>query len=142
MKQNNLILLKKLVVYDVKLYCDVNYTTANRQQCLDNITIWSHIRQLKLSSSECSVLYIGKNISNFNHTVNDTILPQSTCSTDLSVYVDHLFVLMFILKKCKKAKQRSALILVFNQEIVLSRLKHLLIMLVILWTLLIVHEHY
>ena len=63
------------------------------------------------------------------YTINEMILPQSTCNTDSGVKVDHLVVFDdHIDKICKKAKQRLGLILigVFNLKMLLCLLWHLL----------------
>ena len=75
-----------------RLYSNVNTTTASLRLCIYNIVIWASIWQLKLSSSKCSVLSIGKNISNYMYAINDSIHPQLTCSTDFDIEVGHLLV--------------------------------------------------
>ena len=102
----------KLFADDVKLYSEV-YSTSNDnlQIWLNNIVIWADLWQLKLFSSKCSVLSIGKSVINTVYTINDTKFWKVVSNTDLWFDIDSF--LMFdqhIDKMSNKAKQRAAII--------------------------------
>ena len=68
--------------------------------------------QLKLSSSKCSVLQLGKICVNYSYAINDVILPLVKNMFDLEITVDYnLDFKLYVNTICFKAKQRPSLIL-------------------------------
>ena len=68
--------------------------------------------QLKLSTSKCSVLQLGKICVNNSYAINDVILPLIKNMFDLAITVDNnMDFKLHVNNICVKAKQRTSLIL-------------------------------
>ena len=91
------------------------------------------------TQTKCSVLSIAKNIFKFYvHYLIRFSNNQPVALTSVMKWTIYLFFYAHIDKVCKKAKQRSALILsVLNQNILLYWFEHLLLMLDLIWTMLV-----
>ena len=110
-QRSNIIL--KLFADEVKLYSEV-YSTSddNLQIWLNNIVKWADLWQLKLSSSKCFVLPIGKSMVNTVYKINETRLLKAVSNTDLGVEIYSFLIFdQHIDKTCNTAKQRAAIIL-------------------------------
>ena len=82
------------------------------QHCLDLICNWANTWQLKLSSSKCTVLSLGKAHVNTLYHCCDAVLPRVNQMTDLGIRIDdQLSFRSHIDTICTKAKQHVALIL-------------------------------
>ena len=82
------------------------------QSYLDNISQWSDLWQLSLSPSKCSVLSIGKTISQYSYSIKGVTIKRVTNMVDLGVTIDSKLTFdVHIGNICTTARQRCALIL-------------------------------
>ena len=82
------------------------------QVCLNDISNWADMWQLKLSPSMCSVLQLGKICVNNSYAINGVILPLVKNMFYLGITVDNnLDFKLHVNNICVKAKQRASLIL-------------------------------
>jgi len=81
----------KLFADDVNIYAIINDVndSAQLQKGLDSLYAWSDIWQLPLSLQKCTILYLGRNNTLHNYSVNNVSLPDVTVVTDLGVLVDN-----------------------------------------------------
>ena len=104
----------KLFADEAKVYMSIsNIQSAELLQvCLNDISNWADMWQLKLTPSKCSVLQLGKICVNNLYAINGVILPLVKNMSDLVITVDNnLDFKLLVNNICVKAKQRASLIL-------------------------------
>ena len=104
----------KLFADDLKLYkalCD-DYSVDAVQSCLDKISSWSALWQLKLAPSKCMVISFGSKVTEYNYFINNCEINRAHSVKDLGVYFNSSLCFNdHINQICATANQRAALIL-------------------------------